>query len=168
MNFSSAFKGALAVVLALAIAWKIVLPPDYQGHLKDDLVEFLEGKHFNVAATYETGTLVIRATTASCEMHVAKLAPDGSNANLIRHLTAGAQRSFVVFRGEMYTRQPVFWTVLDYLWSRFLRELRLIRTVSPVISVAENSSCNAERLPWSELQSSTTKLRRADPSKHNS
>jgi hypothetical protein len=51
----------------------------------------------------------------------------------------------------VYTHQPVFWTVLDYLWSRFLRELRLTRNVSPVISVAENSSCNAERLPWGEL-----------------
>ncbi|MCA6107149.1 hypothetical protein [Bradyrhizobium cenepequi] len=164
MNFSSAFKVTLAAVLALAIGWKIVLPPDYQGHLKEDLVEFLERKNFDVVATYETGTLIIRATTALCQMHVAKLTPDGSNANLIRHLTAGAQRSFVVFRGEMYTQQPVVWTVLDYLWSRFLRELRLTRTVSPVISVAENSSCNAERLPWDELQRSSTNHR----SKHDS
>ncbi|MGY3604049.1 MULTISPECIES: hypothetical protein [unclassified Bradyrhizobium] len=155
MNFSNVFKGTLGAALALAIGWKIVLPPDYQGHLKEDLIEFLEREHFNVAATSETGTLIIRATAASCEMHVAKLTPDGSNANLIRHLTAGAQRSFVVFRGEMYTQQPVFWTVLDYIWSRSLRELRLTRTVSPVISVTENTFCNAERLPWGELQRPT-------------
>jgi hypothetical protein len=156
VSFSSAFKWALAAALSLAIAWKIVLPPDSQGHIEEDLVEFLESRHFNVVATYETGTLIIRATAATCQLHVAKLTPDGSNANLIRHLTAGAERSFVVFRGEMYTRQPVFWTVLDYLWSRFLRELRLTRNVSPVISVAENSSCNADRLPWGELQSPAT------------
>ncbi|MCA1453685.1 hypothetical protein I6F35_10730 [Bradyrhizobium sp. BRP22] len=152
MNFSSGFKWALATVLALAIGWKMVLPPDYQGHLKEDLVEFLERNHFNVVARYETGTLIISANAASCQMHVAKLTPDGSNANLVRHLTAGAQRSFVVFRSEIYTQQPVFWTVLDYLWSRFLRELRLTRNVSPVIDVAESSSCNAERLPWGELE----------------
>jgi hypothetical protein len=151
VNFSSVFKGALAAVLSLAIGWKIVFPPDNQGHIMEDLVEFLERKHFNVVAIYETGTPIIRASAASCQLHVARLTPDGSNANLIRHLTAGADRSFVVFRGEVYTRQPIFWTVLDYLWSRFLRELRLTRNVSPVISVAESSSCNAERLPWGEL-----------------
>ncbi|MCA1453152.1 hypothetical protein I6F35_07945 [Bradyrhizobium sp. BRP22] len=43
-------------------------------------------------------------------------------------------------------------TVLDYLWTRFLRELGLVRHISPVISVAESSSCDAERLPWGELQ----------------
>jgi hypothetical protein len=153
VNFSSAFKWALAAALVLAIGWKIVLPSDYQGHLKDDLVEFLEREHFNVVSTYETGTLFIRATAASCQLHVANLNPDGSNGDLVRHLTAGAERSFVVFRGQMYTQQPVFWTVLDDLWSRFLRKLRLTRNVSPIINVAENSSCNAERLPWSEVSS---------------
>jgi hypothetical protein len=156
VNFSRAFKGALAAVLSLAIGWKIVLPPDNQshlnqGHLEENLVGFLEREHFNVDATYEAGTMIIRATAASCQLHVAKLTPDGSNANLIRHLAAGAERSFVVFRGQVYAQQPVFWTVLEYLWSRFLRELRLTRNVSPVINVAENSSCNAERLPWGEL-----------------
>jgi hypothetical protein len=98
-------------------------------------------------------TPIIRATTALCDLRIARLTPDGSNRNLIRYLTSGTDRSFVVFRGSMYERQPVFWTVLDYLWSRLLRELGLIRHISPVIQVAENSSCNAERLPWGEIQS---------------
>ena len=38
-----------------------------------------------------------------------------------------------------------YWTVLNWLWSRFLRELGLIRHITPVINVAANSSCNAER-----------------------
>jgi|SRR6185295_4759110 hypothetical protein len=90
----------------------------------------------------------IRATTASCQLQIARLTPDGSNRDLIRHLAAGTDRSFVVFRGTVYDQQPVFWTVLSYFWSRFLRELGLIEHITPVISVAVNASCNAERLPW--------------------
>src|SRR5262249_41886978 len=70
-----------------------------------------------------------------------------------RHLAAGADRSFVVFRGTVYIQQPIPLTVFHYLWSRFLRELGLTRHITPVIAVAANSSCNAEQLPWTELQS---------------
>jgi hypothetical protein len=154
VNSSSAFRASIAVVLLVAIGWKIAIPADDKGHVKDDLVEFLEARNFNVVVTDQlvNDAPMIRATNASCQLQVARLTPDGSNANLIRHLSAGAENSFVVFRGVVYRRQPVFWTVLDYLWSRFLRELGLVRYVSPIISVAESASCDAERLPWGELQ----------------
>lgn len=154
MSSSSAFRASIAAVLLLAVGWKIAIPADDKSHVKEDLVGFLEARHFNVVVTdkFVNDAPIIRATTASCQLHVARLTPDGSNANLIRHLSAGAEHSFVVFRGAVYQRQPVFWTVLDYLWSRFLRELGLVRHISPVISVTENSSCDAERLPWGELQ----------------
>lgn len=141
-------------MLLLAIGWKVAIPADDKSHVKDDLVGFLEARHFKVVVTdqFVNDAPIVRATTESCQLHVARLTPDGSNANLIRHLSAGAKRSFVVFRGQVYPRQPVFWTVLDYLWSRFLRELGLVRYISPVISVAESTSCDAERLPWGELQ----------------
>ena len=154
MNSSSAFRASIAVVLLLAVGWKVAIPADDKSHVKDDLVGFLEARQFNVVVTdqFVNDAPMIRATAASCQLQVARLTPDGSNANLIQHLTTGAERSFVVFRGAVYPRQPVFWTVLDYLWSRFLRELGLVRHVSPVISVTESSSCDAERLPWAELQ----------------
>ncbi|MGY3618693.1 hypothetical protein [Bradyrhizobium sp. USDA 10063] len=154
MNSSSAFRASIAVVLLLAVGWKIAIPADDKSYLKEDLVAFLEARHFNVVVTdqFVNDAPIVRATAASCQLHVARLTPDGSNANLIRHLAAGAEHSFVVFRGAVYQRQPVFWTVLDYLWSRFLRELGLVRHIAPVISVAESSSCDAERLPWGELQ----------------
>ncbi|WP_454632731.1 hypothetical protein [Bradyrhizobium cenepequi] len=154
MSSSSAFRASIAIVVLLAIGWKIAVPADDKSHLKQDLVEFLEARHFNVVVADQSvnDTPIIRATTATCQLQVARLTPDGSNANLIRHLAPGAEHSFVVFRGAVYTRQPVFWTVLDYLWSRFLRELGLVRHISPVISVTESSSCDAERLPWGELQ----------------
>jgi len=118
-------------VLLLSIGWKIAIQPDNPNYQKDDLI--------------------IRATTASCYLQIARFTPDGSNRDLIRHLAAGTDRSFVVFRGTVYAQQPILWTVLNYLWSRFLRELGLIRQITPVIAVAANFSCDAERLPWGEL-----------------
>jgi len=141
-------------VLLLTIGWKIAIQPDDPNYLKEDLIKFFERNHFNVVVTDEmvNDTPIIRATTASCHLQVARLTPDGSNRDLIRHLVAGTDRSFVVLRGTVYTQQPIVWTVLHHLWSRFLRELGLVRHITPVIAVAVNSSCNAERLPWGELQ----------------
>ena len=138
----------------MALGWKIAIQPDNQNYLKEDLVKFLERNHFSVVVTDEVvnDTPIIRATTASCHLQIGRLTPDGSNRDLIRHIAAGTDRSFVVFRGAVYPQQPVLWTVLNYLWSRFLRELGLIRHIAPVITVAVNSSCNAERLPWGELE----------------
>ena len=141
-------------MLLLALGWKIAVQPDDESYLKDDLIKFLERNHFIAIVTNEIviDTPIIQATTASCHLQVGRLAPDGSNQDLIRHLAAGADRSFIVFRGAVYTQQPIFWTVLNYLWSRFLRELGLTRHIIPVIAVAADSSCDAENLPWRELQ----------------
>ena len=140
-------------MLLVAFGWKIAIQPDDPNYLKEDLIKFLERNQFNVVVTDEVvnDMPIIRATTASCRLQIGRLTPDGSNRNLIRHIAAGTDRSFVVFRGTVYAQQPVLWTVLNYLWSRFLRELGLIRHITPVINVAANSSCNAERLPWGEL-----------------
>ena len=141
-------------MLLVALGWKIAIQPDDPNYLKEDLIKFLERNHFSVVVTDEmvNYTPIIRATTASCHLQIGRLTPDGSNRNLIRHIAAGTDRSFVVFRGTVYAQQPVLLTVLNYLWSRFLRKLGLIRHIAPVITVAVNSSCNAERLPWGELE----------------
>jgi len=153
VNSSGAFRWSIAGVLLLTIGWKIAIQPDDPNYLKQDLIKFFERNHFNVVVTDEmvNDTPIIRATKASCHLQVARLTPDGSNRDLIRHLAAGTDQSFVVFRGTVYIQQPILLTVLDYLWSRFLRELGLVRHITPVIAVAVNSSCNAERLPWDEL-----------------
>jgi hypothetical protein len=141
-------------VLLLAIGWKVAIQPDDPNYLTNDLVKFLERNHYNVVVTSEmvNYTPIIRATTARCDLQIARLTTDGSNRDLIRHFADGTNRTFVVFGGAVYARQPVFWTTLSYFWSRFLRELGLIEHITPVISVAMNSSCDAEQLPWGELQ----------------
>jgi hypothetical protein len=141
-------------VLLLTIGWKVTVQPDSENYVIEDLAEFFQRHHFDVVVDDDVvkNTPILRATTSSCNLQVAQLNPDGSNRDLIRHIVAGADRSFVVFRGKVYAQQPILWTVLNYLWSRFLRELGLIRHITPLFAVAVNSSCYAERLPWDDLQ----------------
>jgi hypothetical protein len=156
VNSSRAFRWFIVAVLLLTIGWKIAIQSDNQNHLKEDLVRFFERNHFDVVVTDETlnDMPIIQATAASCHLEAARLTPDGWNRDefRFRHRTAATDRSFIVFRGRVYGQQPILLTVLYYLWSRFLRELGLIGHVAHVITVAENSSCDAERLPWGELQ----------------
>ena len=153
MSSSRTFSWFIAAALVLSIGWKVAIPLDNPSHLKENLVDFLERNHFTVVVTDEAinNTPIIRATTASCELQVASLTSDGSNRDLIRDRAAGTDRSFVVFRGEIYPQQPIFRTTLNYFWFRFLRELGLVRHIPAVIDVAETSSCHAERLAWHEL-----------------
>jgi hypothetical protein len=153
VSSSSAFKWSLTAALLLSIAWKIAVPSDNQNALKDRLAEFFERNKFDVAVTegIAYGVPIIRASTTSCHLQIASLRPDGSDRDLIRHLAIGTNRSFVVFRGRVYAQQPIFWTVLNDLWSKRLHELGLIKRITPVIAVVANSSCDLERLPWNEL-----------------
>ena len=149
MNFSSAFRLFLIFVCLGSIAWKTANFSYDQSDSGNDVIKFLESNHFDTVLTDEA----ILATTASCSLQVAYLEPDGSNQDRFRKTFAtGKNHLFVVFRGRVYSQQPIFWTVVNYLWSRRLRELGFIRHITPVIAVAETSSCDAEHLPWNELR----------------
>jgi len=66
-----------AAVLLLSIGWKIAIQPDNPNYLKDDLIKFFERNHFNVVVTDEilNYTPIIRATTASCYLQIARFTP---------------------------------------------------------------------------------------------
>jgi hypothetical protein len=140
-------------LVPLTLAWKIAIPPYNPDDLKEELIEFFQRNGFTVVVTDEVVNYVpiIHVTTDSCRLIVARLTPDGSNRDLIRSLSGDMDRQFVVFRGNVYTQQPILWTVVHYLSSRVLRELGFIRDVTPVIAVGANSSCDSDRLPWGEL-----------------
>jgi hypothetical protein len=148
------FKVLLTVALVASIAWKIAVATEQKTDGRNDLVVFFERNHFNVVVTEQQGTNVsiIQASKASCRLQIAKLAPDGSDQGVVRDLFTATDRFFFVFRGRVYTHQPIFWTQVDYLWSNRLRELGLIKQIAPVLAVATNASCAAERLPWGELR----------------
>jgi hypothetical protein len=153
VNLSRALRWSVAILVPLTLAWKIAVPPYNPDHVKDELVEFFERNGFNVLVTEGMWIYgpIIHATSDSCRLLIAGLAPDGSSRDLIQSVIGDTDRQFVVFRGEVYTQQPVIWTVVHYLSSRFLRELGLIRDVAPAIAVGANSSCDTDRLPWGEL-----------------
>lgn len=153
MNSSGALRWSIVLILLVSVGWKIAIPLDNPNDLKDELVAFFERNHFKVIVSDEmvNYTPIIRATTTSCRLQIARLTPDGSNRDLIRYFAMRSDRSFVVFRGTVYAQQPILWTVLNYIWSRVLRELGLIRHITPVIAVVADSSCDVERLPWGEL-----------------
>lgn len=155
MNSFSVYRSSIAALLILSIGWKIAVQPDDQRLPTHDIIDFLERNHFSVVVTDNVVNYmpIIRATIATCKLQIAQLTSDGSSQDLARHLAADLDRSFVVFRGNVYKAQPVLWTVLNYLWSRSLRELGLMTHITPVLGVASNSPCDAEQLPWNELQS---------------
>jgi hypothetical protein len=141
-------------VLLTSVSWKIAVSSDDADRPKNNLVDFFKRNHFEVSAIDQTvnGLPVLRARMASCTLQIVRLASNGSDRDLFRHLAVGADRAFVVFRGKVYKQQPIWWTVLNEIWYRHLRELGLSNRVTTVIAIAANSSCEAERLPWDELR----------------
>jgi hypothetical protein len=153
VNSSNIFRWSLVVVLLTSISWKIAVSSDNADSPKDNLVDFLKRNHFEVSVKDQAVNYlpVVRAKTASCTLQIVRLAPNGSDRDLFNHLAVGTDRAFVVFRGKIYKQQPVWWTVLEDIWYRHLRELGLSNRVTAVIAVTANSSCEAERLPWDEV-----------------
>ena len=159
MNYSLAFRWAIAVFILLTVGWKIAIPSDDAVDLRDDLSTFLGRNNFSVVFadrivnpdTGETNVPIIKAKSGSCTLLVAALATDGSNQRLVEKRLAGAARRFVVYRGKIYTKQPIFLTVTNYLWFGFLTELGLGRRQWPAIAIGSDASCNAELLPWADL-----------------
>jgi hypothetical protein len=146
------FRWSIAVVLLLSIGWKAAIPLENSSNLEKHLVDFFERNHFDVVVVDDATMRIIQATTASCRLQIARLTSDGWNRNLVQHVTARADRSFIVLRGKVYTEQHAPSMILEDLRSRFLRHLGIKSHIAPTIAVAANASCNAERLPWAELE----------------
>jgi hypothetical protein len=118
------------------------------------VAEFLVRQHFNVsiAERIEEGKPAIAANSGSCRILVAKSPALGWDHDLIRRYADADDRIFVVFRGRIYSDQPTFLTVFDALSSRFRHELGLRALPNPVLAVVARTTCDAERLPWDQLE----------------
>jgi hypothetical protein len=75
----------------------------------------------------------------------------GWDRDQIQRYADAEDRIFVVFRGRVYFNQPTFRTVFDALYSRFQRELGFRAQPNPVLAVVAKANCDAERLPWDEI-----------------
>jgi hypothetical protein len=160
VNFSRIFRWAIAALILLTIGWKVAIPQGSARDLDSDLITFFKRNNFNVDVAGKiinpgigaTDVPIIHANRDSCTLLVAALMFDGSNRELVESRLANKDRRFVVFRGKIYSQQPILLAVTHYLWSRFLTELGVDGRQSPVLAVGSDASCNADLLPWTNLQ----------------
>jgi hypothetical protein len=132
----------------------MAVPVSNNNVLNSDLVDFLRRNYPDIVVTEDKVDFIssIKAETGSCRLRIDGLSFDGSGWDLAKHLATDADQLFVVFRGRVYTQQPILLTVIYTLWSEVLWKFGLTRQTAPVIAVSASSSCNAERLPWSEVR----------------
>jgi hypothetical protein len=148
----------LVGLLALTLGWKVVArstageqPTDR--NVQGAIAEFLVRQHFGVSLSerIEEGRPAVAANSGSCRILVAKSPALGWDRDLIRRYADAEDRVFVVFRGRIYSDQPTFLTVFDALSTRFRRELGFRVQPNPVLAVVAKMNCDAERLPWDQL-----------------
>jgi hypothetical protein len=145
------FNSLIAALLTVSIGWKAAVKPENPAEVQGAIQNFLVHQHFDVHVTDESleYTSVIDAQSHGCRLRVTRISPLGHETGLIRKANASGNRVFYVFRGAVYREQPVRLTLTNYLWFRFLRELGLVSRVPPVLAVV--TSCDAEQLPWSTI-----------------
>ena len=126
-------------------------PPHFNG-LEGDTIRFLKSHGFNVTEETLTGRIsIMRATKSNCSMIVMEGTADGSTRDVMRHVAAKMDRQFVVFRGKIYDEQPIWLTVTDDWFTRYLRGIGISQVEASPLMVAADLSCAAEKLPWTEL-----------------
>jgi hypothetical protein len=158
VNCSRALKWFLVLLLPLMLGWKLFVhsidASDPNEKLEARVAAFLVSHQFSLVGIVKlTGELpVVRATGGpSCRMLVALTSPRGWHRDMLRTLAAPSDRTFVVFRGNIYSEQPMLLTVGYFLWSKFLSQLGLKGNATPVLAVIATKECDAERLPWRDL-----------------
>src|SRR5262249_23514714 len=116
--------------------------------------EFLVRQHFSVVVSGNAGEgqPILRATAGACRMLIIESPPIGWNRDQIRRYATADDRVFVVFGGTTYAEHPTWQSVLNNLWARLWRELGYNTQATPVLVVIATATCEADRLPWSELR----------------
>ena len=154
MKFSPALKFSLILLLPLTLAWKlaVALKPNDLAESTNTIVAFLARQQFSVVTENEMldGLSVITARSSGCRLLGIRISPLGDLTHQVESLATDADRTFVVFRGVIYSKQPVLLTTVNYLWFTSLRRLGLVSQIPLVIAVI--SSCDTEGLPWDTLR----------------
>jgi hypothetical protein len=152
----------LLLLIGLTLGWKWALISNGSGSdagepedkvAAREVAAFLARNHFSVVEPREVvfGMQLLEATAGLCRMQVTLSSSRGWHRDLIRNLSASADRTFVVFGGQIYPEQPMWRTVPDFLWSRLLSGLGFNVHATPVITVMAGPNCEAEQLPWSDF-----------------
>ena len=148
-----AFKWSLVFLIPLTFTWKLVAQYPASHEMRGRIVQFLTIHGFNVSEqTLVESVPIMHATKGDCSMIVAEASADGSTRDVMRHVSATMDQHFVVFRDKIYDEQPIWLTVTEDWWSRYLRKVGIAQQPEvPPIMVAATHSCAAEQLPWVEL-----------------
>jgi hypothetical protein len=151
---SPALKWLLVLLLPLTLTWKlaVALRPADPTDGKNAIVEFLAQYQFRAVIENGKGNelFVIAAQSGDCRLFVAEISPIGYSIDQVQLLVTKFDRTFIVFRGTIYSKQPVFLTVVNYLWFSSLRKLGLVSHIPLVLVVI--SPCDVEQLPWDVLR----------------
>jgi hypothetical protein len=158
VSYSTALKWLVLPLLGLSLAWKLAVrpgdsPSTVERDLQLDVAQFLARQHFIVTTSNEIqeGQPDIRATAGVCRILIAQSPVMGSDRDMLGRLATADDRVFVVFHGKVYQEQPTWLTVPSSLWARFQRQLGFKVQTSAVLTVVATATCDAERLPWEQL-----------------
>jgi hypothetical protein len=156
------FKWLLALLLVLSLGSKWALsvyahpvPNGQEERAAEDAVaSFLTRNHFNVvgAGNVTFGMQMVEATAGLCRLRVVLSASRGWHRDLIRNMTKPGERTFVVFRGNVYAEQPMLLTIFDFLQYKLLTKVGIGARANPVMTVISEPSCGAEELAWTEIR----------------
>jgi hypothetical protein len=152
VSFSPALKLLLAVLLPLTLVWKLTVKPENNDQPEKDIVAFLARHGFHAVVAEDMILPGIRAVNGTCRMRIMMPSYYGADRDLTRSLVAADESLMFVHQGRIYQEQPILQTVWAELWTRSLRKIGVIDHRVPVLAVVAQSQCEAERLPWDQLQ----------------
>ena len=125
---------------------------DSDDHIKEDVIAFLTRQGFHVVVAKETTSGEIVAVNDSCRMHVIIVSNNGADRDMMRNLVGADESLIFVHQSKVYQEQPILLTVSAELWARVLRKMGLTERHEFVLAVVAQRQCDADRLPWDQLQ----------------
>lgn len=152
MSFSPAVRLLLAVFLPLTLFWKLTVKADNADRPNDDVIAFLARQGFHEIVTEGLNFQGIQAVNGACHMRIVMPSYYGADRDMIRNLVTPDETLIFVHRGKVYQEQPILLTVSAELWTHALRKLGFADRHTPVLAVVAQRPCDADRLPWEELQ----------------
>lgn len=152
MSFSPALKLLLAVLLPLTLFWKLTVKADNTDHPEDDVIAFLARQGFHDVVTEDLNFHGIRAVNGTCHMRIIMPSYYGADRDVIRDLVAPDETLTFVHEGRVYREQPILLTASAAIWARALGKMGLAGRHMPVLAVVAQRQCEADRLPWDQLQ----------------
>lgn len=134
----------------MTLAWKLAVKTDSNDPLEDDIIAFLMRQGFK--AGRDTGSRGVVAVNGACHVHVMIVSNDGADRDMIRSLVTAEESLTFVHHGQVHQEQPALLPPSAELWTQALRKIRLTDHREFVLAVVGTRQCDANRLPWGQLQ----------------